>query len=403
VGGKIKFCNLPIGRYRGAIVFKGGRDAMGIEIPSLSQGSVFADSRQLRGLLEEFYSVAIGEIFRSNGGSSNLPIGRLASKVLADPLTRASIHDHLVGMASAETVLERLDRLRSRDNLAMEMTVSVADVPLWSPRDKNSWSAKTFETEFDDKMLPNRLIGTKSDGALVPANEELTELTKAAVRKLHQAVPQLTNSVLSHIDLICWARVETQDAVMTSGSSRPLPGVIFLSPDRIDSEASAAEAILHEAAHHKLFDIFIALDCIDPSYRAIEWKMPVVVPWNKDHSMQTASWPPDQALLALHIYLHLAYFAHRTNQDALLVRAKERATFLANSLEELNLDGFLLNSGKQLLSWCSELAQTQGSLTEFSDGWGSEASVSNPFLLDGRLACYYYDVSTGEIARAEAT
>lgn len=374
---------------------------MNANTPSLSQDAVFADSRKIRSLLEEFYSVAVAAILKSGGRDPNLPVGKLARNVLCDPLTRAAIHDHLVGMASADTVLERIDKLRAGKGLTAQMAISVADVPLWSPVDTSSWAADTFLAEFDDKMLPNRLIGTKSDGQLVSANSELEELTESAIQLLFKAVPQLTQSVLSHIDLICWSKVETQDAIMTSGSARPLPGVIFLSPDKINNEASAAEAILHEAAHHKLFDIFISLDCIDPNYRALEWPNPVVVPWNKDHSMQTASWPPDQALLALHIYLHLAYFAGRSGQEALLARASERAKFLADSLRAMDLDGFLLDSGQKLLSWCSDVAQAHGNLTEFTDHWSNETMVSNPFLLDGRVACYYYEVSAKEIARAE--
>jgi len=112
-------------------------------------------------------------------------------------------------------------------------------------------------TQFEQECLPNRLIGTTSTGRLIVPSAGMRTITEEAIKLLGELPPHTTQSALEHVSILAWAEVYTNEARMESGTVRTIPGMIFLSPDDITTPWQAAEAILHEAVHLKLFDLYL--------------------------------------------------------------------------------------------------------------------------------------------------
>jgi len=180
---------------------------------------------------------------------------------------------------------------------------------------------------------------------------------------LFKTVPYAASSALTHVSIAAWARVETDDARMESGATRTIPGMIFLSVDDLTTPWRVAEAILHEATHEKLFDLYLTASVLGPEYNALTSPR-IKVPWNESHELQSNEWPVDQALAALHVYAHLAVFAKASaglNNAAsdLEERSIYRGSFLAEHLAEY-ADSTLGASGRRLIQWCCDFLERVG-------------------------------------------
>jgi hypothetical protein len=164
-----------------------------------------------------------------------------------------------------------------------------------------------FKRQFVDHCLTNTLTGQRREGELISPDTKLLKLLHDGCDLLLTLLPQLTMSALAHVRMIAWVRAHTADAAMQSGSARTIPGAVFLSIDHLHTPWSVAEALLHEAVHNKLFDLYSTRLILDSSYRAAG-AANVLSPWNEHTTFQSNRWPLDQALAAFHVYVHLALF-----------------------------------------------------------------------------------------------
>lgn len=196
---------------------------------------------------------------------------------------------------------------------------------------------------------------------------------RAGLALLAELLPRTTESCLTHVCSAYVFRPLKQDnreiigagGYIESVSSSLIPGGIFLNEGGLFEPWLAAETILHEATHAKLFDLYLSPGLLIAGYdEAATGK--IVTPWNQDLDWRSNAWPFDQALGAYHVYVHLfalflaARFAHPPNNalrdhiEARLQTASERSAFLESQLL-LHADRWLTRSGAEFLRWLSEL------------------------------------------------
>lgn len=157
-----------------------------------------------------------------------------------------------------------------------------------------------------DEMLGDRLMELYRDAlgdgpARAQAPVSPTSADQATLREgaelLASLMPATGASVLGHITMVGFTRRETQEGPLQSMSGGdPLPSSVLLSPERCTSPWLAAESLLHEGSHLKLFD---ALRTGSVVRNATER---VPIPW------RIGSWTVIRVFVALHFYVHLLVF-----------------------------------------------------------------------------------------------
>jgi hypothetical protein len=188
------------------------------------------------------------------------------------------------------------------------------------------------------------------------------EVLRAAVGLLYDILPRTAAGALRHVCVVGHLDVvrsvppddPRRAALFTSASSYLVPGFILVSPRALTDVHQAAEAILHEAIHAKLFDIYLVRSVLRAGYDA-EGASEIVAPWNGSRE----PWPLDRALGALHVYVHLAaLFAALADRGVpgMVARcgtARGRAAFLGSAVRR-RADDELRDTGRQLVEWLLE-------------------------------------------------
>jgi hypothetical protein len=118
---------------------------------------------------------------------------------------------------------------------------------------------------------------------------------------------------------------ETSGGVV-SASSRYVPGIVLIDEPSLAIEV--AEALVHEGAHEKFFDLAITRQFLDARAEDVEFF---------ETSWSHARWPLEQTFAAWHAYSCLAQFAlacegRPLGQDSLLPKARERAAEIGDWL-----------------------------------------------------------------------
>ncbi|WP_181780084.1 aKG-HExxH-type peptide beta-hydroxylase [Pseudonocardia pini] len=161
----------------------------------------------------------------------------------------------------------------------------------------------------------------------------------AGAALLHEVVPELARDVLPHVGLVT---VLSGGGRLGSASLREYPGLVMLPPP--GSALEAAEALIHEGAHQKFFDLAI-VGSIFASRPASGLLRPSWV------AGSAPGWTFAQCAAAFHAYCHLAVLAGPTrsfevHDGSLLPFAAERAAELGEMLQDrqalLGKDGRLL-------------------------------------------------------------
>jgi hypothetical protein len=165
-----------------------------------------------------------------------------------------------------------------------------------------------------------------------------SERFTAALAMVHDGVslarsvsPELIDDVLAHIALV--GLVDPQHAGrLVSASPRAFPGLVLLKGPQ--SSVEVAEALVHEGAHQKFFDLAITHDMLNADSDRCPSFHP---PWAPKKRL----WPLEQALAACHAYACLTWFGHdlgiaararRYGPESLLPVAGERCTILGEWL-----------------------------------------------------------------------
>lgn len=249
----------------------------------------------------------------------------LEPDVIDCPLTRHRIGEALAGRTSlACSTLVGIN--------AVSTTVSGGqDIPVTSRPEANTLFADALDTVVAE--LGRQQAASGSPELLTEADGERFNSTLTVLRDgitLARSVSiDLINDLLTHIALVGF--IDSQRAGrLVSASPRTFPGLVLLRIPR--STLEVAEALVHEGAHQKLFDLAITHDLLNADSDRCPLFHP---PWAPKEYL----WPLEQTLAAWHAYACLARFAHDAGVTAcvpeagsLLPVASERSKILGRWL-----------------------------------------------------------------------
>ncbi|MFJ8940248.1 aKG-HExxH-type peptide beta-hydroxylase [Streptomyces sp. NPDC102365] len=154
------------------------------------------------------------------------------------------------------------------------------------------------------EMLAGRLMelyrsalgDTGAAGPVDPTDRERAVLHEGA-ELLAALLPAAGAGVLGHVTVVGFTERESEEGPLQSMSGGdPLPSTVLLSPDRCASPWLAAESLLHEGAHLKLFDALRAGSVVKNATARVP------IPW------RIGSWTVIRVFVALHFYVHLLVF-----------------------------------------------------------------------------------------------
>lgn len=189
------------------------------------------------------------------------------------------------------------------------------------------------------RMIHAQSLSAGRPPRVLTGDDEALATVTAGLRLVRAVSPALADDLLAHVDLLVVLDPATSGGLI-SASSRLFPGLVLI--DRPDSPYDVAEAIVHEGAHQKLFDLsitrpFLGADTAEGREFRPSWS--------------SAVWPVEQALAAFHAYSCLAQFAgdvardavaFEPGRDSLLSHARARAaeigTWLAGEEDALETD-----------------------------------------------------------------
>ncbi|MEV7139614.1 aKG-HExxH-type peptide beta-hydroxylase [Streptomyces tauricus] len=131
---------------------------------------------------------------------------------------------------------------------------------------------------------------------VVPTDGERAVLHEGG-ELLAALLPAAGAGVLGHVTVVGFTERESEEGPLQSMSGGdPLPSTVLLSPDRCASPWLAAESLLHEGAHLKLFDALRAGSVVKNATARVP------IPW------RIGSWTVIRVFVALHFYVHLLVF-----------------------------------------------------------------------------------------------
>ncbi|GAB2994937.1 HEXXH motif-containing putative peptide modification protein [Amycolatopsis acidiphila] len=182
--------------------------------------------------------------------------------------------------------------------------------------------------------VPPRLL-TDADGE--PFRDAM-DVVEAGLARFQAVSPGLAQDLLPHTALLVVLDPATSNGLV-SASSRLFPGLILI--DRPSCPYDVAEALVHEGAHQKFFDLAITRD-----FLRVDAEDRVFTP-----SWSGARWPLEQVVAAFHAYALLAQFAEdvtssgetgQIGRNSLLPFARARETeigrWLLGTEESLECD-----------------------------------------------------------------
>jgi hypothetical protein len=156
---------------------------------------------------------------------------------------------------------------------------------------------------------------TEADGARF---DTMVEIVTEGVRLFRRLAPATADDLLAHVSMLAVLKAETSGGVM-SASSRYVPGLVLI--DEPATPIEVAEALVHEGAHEKFFELAITHEFLDSHAEDVE---------EFETSWSHARWPLEQTFAAWHAYSCLAQFADTCGGEelgpvSLLPKARERA------------------------------------------------------------------------------
>ncbi|WP_053735903.1 HEXXH motif domain-containing protein [Nocardia sp. NRRL S-836] len=163
---------------------------------------------------------------------------------------------------------------------------------------------------------------TEADGERF---EAAFEVVAEGIRLFRTLAPATADDLLAHVSMLAVLKRETSDGVV-SASSRYVPGIVLIDEPALPVEV--AEALVHEGAHEKFFDLAITREFLDGHAEDVEFF---------ETSWSHARWPLEQTFAAWHAYSCLAQFADacagvELGPDSLLPKARERAAEIGDWL-----------------------------------------------------------------------
>jgi HEXXH motif-containing protein len=302
--------------------------------------AVLGDVEQLLAMRLAVYSAAVELFFGPEMAA------RAGGEVLDNPVVRADLALLLAGRGQPDPA-----RLTSIGALLADQPAAGRDgspLPVAASAPARVLLAGALEEVRRELALhgdhsPAGTLLTVDDPDYGAAQRVLTE----GIELTRDVVPELADDVLPHVALVALVAPDAAGR-LGSASLRDWPGLIVLPRPRHPCEA--AEALLHEGAHQKLFDLLLTRSMLVPRGGPDPLFAP---PWRPESAPR---WPLDQCLAALHTYCVLAAaapaFAERgvaLHEYSLLPHAAARAELLAEWWERqwqhLGPDGRRLVTG----------------------------------------------------------
>ncbi|MFI8273616.1 PqqD family protein [Streptomyces sp. NPDC085929] len=160
------------------------------------------------------------------------------------------------------------------------------------------------------RLYDGSIEGGPSADPVIPTPEMCRRLTRGA-DLLTRLLPQVGPSVLRHVSVVGFTRGESADGPLQSLSGGdPLPSAILMAPERLADPWTAAETLLHEGVHLKLFDALRSGALLRDA------DLSVPIPWRH------TSWRVVRVLVALHFYVHMLVFQEAARQADDTIRAE---------------------------------------------------------------------------------
>ena len=156
---------------------------------------------------------------------------------------------------------------------------------------------------------------TEADGERF---ENALAIVREGIRLLRKFAPDMAQDLLVHVSMLAVLKRETSGGLV-SASSRYVPGLVLIDEPTLPMEV--AEALVHEGAHEKFFDLAITKEFLDARAEDAEYF---------ETSWSHVRWPLEQTFAAWHAYSCLAQFnasigAEQLGPHSLLAKAKKRA------------------------------------------------------------------------------
>jgi hypothetical protein len=314
--------------------------------------------------------------------------------VYGDPVLRSAIQHALrqvvmgepYGLPIAEcseifrTALTQFDRYTQQGPLALDgppldrIGTAGHHGAVWS----DDGSDRIFRRTFRYLVLNN------FDDPVGSPNEAALWAIRRGVQLLEAILPNVARSALSHAPVIAIFPSTGRWSGMASGSQFRVAGTVFLQQDCLDNPWWLAEHLLHEALHHKLYDIrhahsLLTADSMSPKEaRGEDEEQRIESIWNASGDARNSNlWSASRALAAFHVYAHLALLAlvaerlehnlegeygPRSASAAGLTDSRtalERAHYLGSALKKFCWEELGL-AGRNIICWLTEFLSVLG-------------------------------------------
>jgi hypothetical protein len=241
--------------------------------------AAFAPPSALMAERRALYQLAV-ELFAP--GTTPIPESRLDN-----PLFRFRVGEALADRIPFDGHAE--DEL---DDVVTELGGQLRVASRVGANDKLAEALRIIHGQSGAPGTPPRLL-TEADGESFRSAMSVVE---AGLARLGAVSPGLAQDLLPHTALLVILDPATSHGLV-SASSRLFPGLILI--DRPACPYDVAEALVHEGAHQKFFDLAITRD-----FLGVQAADRVFRP-----SWSGARWPLDQVVAAFHAYALLAQFA----------------------------------------------------------------------------------------------
>ncbi|WP_328761124.1 aKG-HExxH-type peptide beta-hydroxylase [Streptomyces sp. NBC_00272] len=234
--------------------------------------------------------------------------------LLGDPVLRNAFEDDMVKLENGRSDALGLADLAARlpldqDGLGPCERMATPHVRPW-PEHGPAWlwtemsPADGVPGELSARLrrlYDGSIEGGPAADPVIPTPEMCRRLSRGA-DLLTRLLPQVGPSVLRHVSVVGFTRGESVDGPLQSLSGGdPLPSAILMAPERLTNPWTAAETLLHEGVHLKLFDALRSgalLRNADPHVADLS----VPIPWRQ------TPWRLVRVLVALHFYVHMLVF-----------------------------------------------------------------------------------------------
>ncbi|MFD6182372.1 aKG-HExxH-type peptide beta-hydroxylase [Streptomyces goshikiensis] len=229
--------------------------------------------------------------------------------LLGDPVLRNAFEDDMVKLENGRPDALGLADLAARlpldpDGLGPCERMATPHIKAW-PEHGPAWlwtemsPADRVPGELSARLrrlYDGSIEGGPAADPVIPTPGMCRQLARGA-DLLTRLLPQVGPSVLRHVSVVGFTRGESADGPLQSLSGGdPLPSAILMAPERLTDPWTAAETLLHEGVHLKLFDALRSGALLRDA------DLSVPIPWRQ------TPWRLVRVLVALHFYVHMLVF-----------------------------------------------------------------------------------------------